>query len=128
MVFSDLFRGATRAVPYAPHLDNKAVALSFQSVGELWYGAIKGGWSEAKRRELEVRIRRFVVLACDEATVRAWAELRAKAESEGLAKQTADLWIAATARRHDLPLLTKDRGFFSALDIDVIDPDDPPRR
>lgn len=127
MVFSDLFRGAARAAPYAPHLDNKAVALSFQSVGELWYGAIKGGWSEAKRQELEERIRRFVVLACDEATVRAWAELRAKAESKGLAKETADLWIAASAKRHDLPLLTRDKGFFTGLDIDVVVPEDPPR-
>lgn len=62
-----------------------------------------------------------MVLACDEATVRAWAELRARAEEQGLSKQTTDLWIAATAKRHGLPLLTRDSDFFTALDIAVIE-------
>lgn len=93
-------------------------------MGELWYGAIKAGWGEAKRRQLDERIRRYVVLACDEATVRAWAELRAEAEKQGRTKQTTDLWIAATAKRHDLPLLTEDSDFFTALDIEVIDSKD----
>lgn len=127
MVFSDLFRGAASAALYAPHLNNRVAALSFQSVGELWYGAIKGGWGRAKRDELEERIRRFVVLACDEATVRAWAELKAQADSKGLVKETADLWIATTAKRHDLPLLTRDTAFFTALAIDVLRPEDPAR-
>jgi predicted nucleic acid-binding protein len=82
VVFSDLFRGGTAAAQYTSHLQDQIIALSFQTVGELWYGAIKAGWGEAKRRELDERIRRFVVLACDEATVRAWAELRADADSK----------------------------------------------
>lgn len=127
MVFSDLFRGGDAAAQYASHLQNQIIALSFQTVGELWYGAIKAGWGEAKRRELDERIRRFVVLACDKATVRAWAELRAVAESKGLSKQTTDLWIAATAKRHSLPMLSRDKGFFTALDIEIIAPADPPR-
>lgn len=90
-------------------------------MGELWYGAIKARWGEAKRGQLDERIRRYVVLACDEATVRAWAELRARVEEHGLSKQTTDLWIAATAERHGLPLLTRDSGFFTALEIEVID-------
>jgi len=102
--------------------------MSFQSVAELWYGALKAGWGERKHAELDRRIRRFVVLACDEATVRTWAALRVDAEAKGLAKGIADLWIAATAKRHDLPLLTRDSDLFSALDIDVVRPEDPPRR
>ncbi len=87
---------------------------------------MKAGWGERKQAELDRRIHRFVILACDEATVRAWAELRVEAERKGLPKQVPDLWIAATAKRHDLPLLTRDTGFFTALDIDVIGPEDPP--
>ncbi len=85
------------------------------------------GWGEQKREELERRIRRFAVLVVDDLTVTAWAELRAVAEAKGLPKQIADLWIAATAKRHDLPLLTRDTGFYEGLDIEIIRPDDAPR-
>ncbi len=67
-----------------------------------------------------------MVLAYDEATVRQWAELKAHAETAGLSKNTADLWVAATAKRHQLPLLTNDRGLLNALDITVLKPQDPP--
>ena len=71
-------------------------------------------------------IRRFVVLTADEATAKAWAELKTQAESAGLSKDTADLWIAATAKRHGLPLLTNDAAFFLALDVSAVRPGDPP--
>jgi predicted nucleic acid-binding protein len=46
--------------------------------------------------------------------------LRLDAERQGLTKQVADLWIAATAKRHNLPLVTNDGGFFAGLNITVI--------
>lgn len=119
-------RGGVVARACAPHLEGQVGALSFQSVAELRYGAIKDGWSDTKKGLLEDRVRRFAVLGVDDATVQSWAELRARAEAEGKAKGIADLWIAATARRYDLPLLTTDRDFLSALDIRVLRPDDPP--
>ena len=119
--------GKEPAPQCARHLEGRVAAISFQSVGELWYGAIKDGWAERKRRILDERIGHFVVLAYDEGTVRAWAELKAQAEAKGLSKGAADLWIAATAKRHLLPLLTNDRGFLSALDITVVKPEDPPQ-
>ena len=118
---SYILGGRPEAQSCAPHLDGRIAALSFQSLGELWHGAIKDGWGDTKRRRLDDLIRRFVILSPDEETVRSWAELRAKSESAGLTKATADLWIAATAKRHSLPLLTGDRGFLSGLDIEVID-------
>lgn len=118
---SFIFRGAPEAQLCAPHLDGRVSALSFQSLAELWHWAIKGKWGDSKRRQLDGLIGQFAVLTPDEQTVRSWAELKARAESVGQAKATADLWIAATAKRHSLPLLTGDRGFLSALEIEVID-------
>ena len=66
------------------------------------------------------------MLAVDDLTVRAWAELRAMAAAKGLPKQIGDLWIAATAKRHDIPLLTRDAGFFQGIDITIIRPEDEP--
>jgi len=119
-------RGEELATMCARHLEGRIAGISFQSVGELWYGAIRDGWGDRKTRFLDERIGQFVVLAYDEATVRAWAELKAQAERAGLSKNTADLWVAATAKRHELPLLTNDRDFLRALDITVIKPEDPP--
>lgn len=88
--------------------------------------AIKNGWGRRKTQALDEAIRRFVVLGFDEATVRSWAELKAEAEMQGQPKSTAELWVAATARRHGLPLLTNDRGFLKALAISVVRPEDEP--
>jgi tRNA(fMet)-specific endonuclease VapC len=110
------------AVKCAPHLDGRLAAISFQSVAELRHGAIKESWGEAKRSVLERAIRKFVVLIPDDATVLAWAELKAEAERQGLSKSAQDLWVAATAKRHALPLLTNDRGFLTGLGITVVVP------
>ena len=123
---SYLMRGGELAALCARHLEGRIAALSFQSVGELWYGAIKNGWGERHKRALDDAIRRFVVLAYDEATVRAWAELKAQAEAGGQPKDAADLWVAAAAKRHRLPLLTNDRDLLRGLDIVVLRPEDPP--
>lgn len=120
-----LLRRSPMAQACVPHLENRIAALSFQSVGELWHGAFKQGYAEDKSRVLDSLIHRFVVLTVDEATVKSWAELKAQAERAGLSKDAADLWIAATAKRHALPLLTNDRAFLSALDITVVKPGDP---
>ena len=117
--------GGPPAEACAPHLEGRVVAISFQSVGELWYGTLRREWGERKRRRLDETIQRMTVLSADEATVRIWAELRARSEASGFTKQVADLWIAATAKRHDLPVLTNDRGFLTALDIEVIRPEIP---
>jgi tRNA(fMet)-specific endonuclease VapC len=120
-----LLAGGPQAEACAPHLDGHALAVSFQSVGELWYGAVRREWGDRKRRKLDDVIQRMTVLTADEAMVRIWAELRASSEASGFTKKVADLWIAATAKRHDLPLLTNDRDFLTALDLEVIKPEIP---
>jgi hypothetical protein len=77
-------------------------------------------------RELDATIKRFVALAGDAATADAWAVLKMSAEAKGRSKSAEDLWIAATAKRHALPLLTNDGDFFSALEIEVLHLDSEP--
>lgn len=121
---SYLLRDSPEAQACRRHIENRIAALSFQTVAELWHWALKNQWGEEKRRVLDNLVRRFVVLTADEATARAWAELKVVAEVAGRSKSAEDLWIAATAKRHDLPLLTNDDGFFTALDIAVVKPSD----
>ena len=57
-VFSYLLkRNDPRGDPYRPHILDKTVAISFITVGELYFGATKKGWGAAKLSELETRLR-----------------------------------------------------------------------
>jgi predicted nucleic acid-binding protein len=125
-IVSYLLGNTPRAAACKPHVEHRVAAISFQTVAELWYGAEHRRWGPSRRAALDHAIRRFVVLTADEATSRAWAEQRVEAERAGKAKEAEDLWIAATAKRHDLPLLSEDSDFFSALSIRAVRPTDPP--
>ncbi|CAN5891276.1 hypothetical protein BH23ACT12_BH23ACT12_21330 [soil metagenome] len=105
----------------APHLEGRVAALSFMSVGELLFGGMNQGWGQSKMNRLNRHIERFVILPADRSTVQLWAELKVQSQSLGRPKGSGDLWIAACAKRHSLPLLTGDRGFLDSLNIQVID-------
>jgi len=47
---------------YEPQLSGNTLALSFQSVGELWKLAEKNTWSKLRRHALDAFIRRFLIM------------------------------------------------------------------
>lgn len=57
---------------------------------------------------------RIVSLPVDEAVSRAWAQMRAYVAASGQRVRINDMWIAATAAAHEIPVLTQD-GDFDAL-------------
>lgn len=64
-VVSYLMRGGPLAEAYAPHVQNRLLAITFVTIGELYFGAEKGKWEERKRRELEAALHNFVVIPYD---------------------------------------------------------------
>jgi predicted nucleic acid-binding protein len=114
-VFSYLMRsGDARAGPYRAFVAGKRIAVSFVTVGELLYGAEKRGWGAARRAELEARLRAAVVIPFDAEVCRAYARARA-ALPAGYVVAANDLWIAACALRHAMPLLTNNRRHFEQI-------------
>lgn len=57
---------------------------------------------------------RILTLPIDEATARAWAQMRAYVAASERRVNINDMWIAATAAAHEIPVLTQD-GDFDAL-------------
>lgn len=57
---------------------------------------------------------RIVTLPVTEAVAQAWAGMRAYVRASGRKVQVNDMWIAATAAAHEVPLLAQD-GDFDAL-------------
>jgi tRNA(fMet)-specific endonuclease VapC len=114
-VFSLFFRRDTRGVRYDPEVRGRVRCLSFASVAELRFGAIAAGWQDRRVQQLEAAIARTVILHGDDLTVRHWAQVKATRQRLGRPISSEDCWIAATALRHGLPLLTHNAKDYSHI-------------
>lgn len=105
-VISYLFKQDSRASLYAPHLLDRELAVSMMTVAELFQWAAVRDWGKARVRRLEQLLDRYTILPVDMALCRQWAEVRAVRSKSGLPISPQDAWIAATARRYKLALVT----------------------
>ena len=106
-------RGPSRPerILYQRDFNTNEPALSFQTVAELWKLAEGSGWGESRRRDLANFIDRFIVIPYDPELGHTWARIAVAAERAGRRMEDGDLWIAATAGRHSIPLITHGRDF-----------------
>lgn len=91
---------------YAPHVEGKLLAISFITVGELYFGAEKDRWGVQKRHQLETTLRNFVVIPYDHEIARCYGRLVAERQRIGKPIAPNDAWIAACTVRHSTPLIT----------------------
>ena len=126
MVISWLFddRPNPLADRYRELIGPRPVLLAFHSVMELRYGALRAGWGELRRRRLERRIVELTVVQPDDEMVTVCANLRARSKQIGHALgdklHDGDRWIAAAAIRLEVPLVSHDRIFHGAHDLELI--------
>lgn len=105
-IVSYLMKGGQLANAYAPLVQGCLLAISFITVGEMYYGAEKAHWGEKKRKELEMYLRNFVVIPYDHEIARCYGRLAAERRRIGKPMSLHDAWIAACAVRHGVPLVT----------------------
>jgi len=91
--------------------------VSIVTVGELEYGAANSARVEANRQRLAVALAPFTRLSLDD-TPRHYGVLLEALKRKGHPIPTNDVWIAALALQHNLPLLTRDRHF---QEVEVVD-------
>ena len=110
--------------PFEELIAGRRVVLSFATVTELRYGAIRGKWGELRRRSLERNLRTFIVVQPDDKLMSLCAEFRSECESQGHALgqkiHEADRWIAATAIVGDLDLVSDDKVFRLAPGLSLL--------
>src|SRR2546430_2430500 len=87
------------------------VYLPVIAIGELYFGAAKSGRPDVNRSILETFIKRWSVLECDLGVAREYGRLKQDLKVRGMPLPENDLWIAAIALHHSLPLVTRDRHF-----------------
>ena len=82
-------------------------------LGELLAGFAASGWAQANRDYLAkfMAPAHVHLMRPDEKTARHYADLYALLRRQGTPVPANDLWIAALARQHRLPLLTFDAHF-----------------
>lgn len=115
---ADLVRRSPLAVVYEPVIVGRPVFISFQTVAELRYGALRRGWGGRRLHDLETRIATAETVHTGPDLILIYARLRADCERLGQAlaqrEHNADRWVAATAIRLGIPLVSNDGIFAGA--------------
>jgi len=106
--------------------------LSAVTLGELVRGVVRLPAGQ-RRRRLEAWVSELLprqfegrILALDQKVAVIWGELLGNADRAGRPCAAADAQIAATARRHDLVLVTRNTRHFEAMNVAFLDPWRPP--
>jgi predicted nucleic acid-binding protein len=68
---------------YRQLIEHRPIVVSFVTITELRYGALKAGWGELRRRALERDLAQLVVVQPDDRLMHVCAELRATCERRG---------------------------------------------
>ena len=103
----------TNIVSYRFKLAGYALAVSFQTIGELWEWAERNGWGPAERARLEAAIESFTVIESDPEICREWARVRVARRHQPIS--TDDAWIAATALVYGMELVTHNPADFAGV-------------
>lgn len=103
---------------YEPLLAGRGEIISFQTVAELHYGAHLSGWGPARLARLRAAIDAVEVVHTGDELIDTYAQLRVACTRAGHAlhqrQHNADRWIAATALRLGIPLVSNDHVFRKA--------------
>jgi len=114
-IVSYLFKRDSRAALYAPHLLDRELAVSMMTVAELFQWTAIRNWGKPRVRRLEQFLDRYTILPVDMDLCRQWAEVRATRSKAGLPISPQDAWIAATALRYKLALVTHNPDDYQAI-------------
>lgn len=95
-------------------------ALTLISIGELIFGALKSARPAANREDLDRRLRGFHILMPDRETAEVYGQIRFALRRKGRPIPENDVWIAALALQHGLPILTRDAHFREVEGLKVL--------
>jgi tRNA(fMet)-specific endonuclease VapC len=88
-------------------------------LGELLYGAHKSTQKEQTLEDVRKFLRVCSLLIPDEVTADLYGKVKAALARKGTPIPQNDIWIAAAALEHNLPLATRDGHFSKVVDLVV---------
>lgn len=115
---ASLIPGSDLAARYEPVIVGRPVFVSFQTAAELRYGAGLRDWGAARMHRLDAHLASAEIVHSGPDLIEIYAQLRVDCQRAGHAlaqrEHDADRWIAATAVRLGLPLVSNDGIFRNA--------------
>jgi predicted nucleic acid-binding protein len=99
------------------------IAVSVVTAAELELGVLRARDAETRARRLATlsRVRSaYPLLVIDDATASCFARLAEEELRAGRRLRRHDCWIAATALRHGVPVVTQDADFGSFASVEVL--------
>jgi len=85
--------------------------VSTVAVGELYFGVFKSKLQETNMKAVQILEAKCTVLTVTLETSRLYGEIKQQLRTKGRPIPDNDIWIAATARQHNLPLGSRDGHF-----------------
>lgn len=87
------------------------VYVSATVLGELYFGARKSAHASSNTAKIDQFAAAVQVLSCDAVTAQLYGQIKDQLRSKGRPIPENDIWIAAVALQHSLPLATRDDHF-----------------
>ena len=108
-----------------PHLQQKIeqaddVFLPLVVLGELLYGAYKSKQRDKTLAQVKGFLDGCILVLPEEATAELYGQIKAELSIIGKAIPQNDIWIAAAAKEHDLPVATRDQHFLFVPGLTVL--------
>ena len=107
--------GVTSHLSAAP-----VIYLPWVAVGELHYGALRAQRREAQLALIREFVETTILLFPDQSTSEQYAYVKAELAAAGRLIPDNDIWIAALARQHNLPLATRDAHFAAVPNLKTL--------
>ena len=111
-VASYVMKRDTRGMLYRPHRHGQDLFICFATVAELYKWATGQNWKPSRGDKLRRDMLPYAVLTFDDALAWRWAEAMS---IPGRPMEPGDAWVAATALRYKLPLVTHNRRHFEHI-------------
>jgi tRNA(fMet)-specific endonuclease VapC len=105
---------AAKAVSYA------TPTITLVSLGELVFGAMKSARPGENRARLDERLSEFALLSPDRETANLYGKTCFALRRKGRPIPDNDIWIAALALQHRLPISTRDTHFSEVDGLEVV--------
>jgi len=87
---------------YESHMEGQILAVSFQSIAELWSWAEENNWGPTLRAAFEIFLQKFLVIPYDPELAKTWARVTTHCKRIGRRLEAGDAWIAASAVHYKL--------------------------
>ena len=101
-----------------PEIDKPVIA--FATLGELYTGIFRSTRKADNLRVLKQSLQDFSILYPDFVTTIGFGEVDALLRRKGRHASDNDIWIAALALQHQLPLITRDRDFVAVEGLELV--------